>query len=69
MEGPYKMQKVFNNNLVELSTLSNDDKEKVNINKLKDYRHNDTLIIIMTNVIIVQKKSKLRWDFSSQCQT
>ncbi len=68
-KGPYKMQKVFNNNPVELSTLSNDDKEKVNINKLKDYWHNDTLIIIMTNVIIVQKKSKLGWDFSSQCQT
>ncbi len=36
-KGPYKVQKVFNNNMVELSTLSNDDMEKININKLKEY--------------------------------
>ncbi len=35
--GPYKVQIFFNNNTVELSTLSNDDMEKVNINKLKEY--------------------------------
>jgi hypothetical protein len=62
-KGPYRVQFVFNNNTVELSTLSNDDMEKVNINKLKEYWHNDTLVIIMTNVIIVQKKSKSKWDF------
>jgi hypothetical protein len=36
-KSPYEVQKVFNNNMVELSTLSNDDMEKVNINKLKEY--------------------------------
>jgi hypothetical protein len=35
-KGPYKVQKNFNNNTVELSTLCNDDMEKVNINKLKE---------------------------------
>jgi hypothetical protein len=33
---------------------------KININKLKEYRHNNTLVVIITNVIIVQKKSKLK---------
>jgi len=32
----YKVQLFFNNNTLELSTLSNDDMEKVNINKLKE---------------------------------
>jgi hypothetical protein len=36
-KGPYKVQLFFNNNTVELSTLSNDDMEKVNIIKLKKY--------------------------------
>ncbi len=61
-KGPYKVQIFFNNNMVKLSTLSNDDREKVNINKLKEYQHNDTPIIIMTNVVTIQKKSKSRWD-------
>jgi hypothetical protein len=61
-KGPYKVQKVFNNNTIKLSTLSNDDMEKVNIKKLKECRHNDTPIIVTTNVVIVQKKSKSRWD-------
>jgi hypothetical protein len=45
-----------------LSTLSNDDTWKVNIKKLKKYQHNDTLVVIMTNVVTVQKKSKSRWN-------
>jgi hypothetical protein len=56
------VQKKFNNNTVELSTLSNDDMEKVNITKLKEYRHNDTLVVVLINVINVQKKSKSKWD-------
>jgi len=48
--------------MVELSTLSNDGMEKVNINKLKEYRHNNTPVVVMTNVVIVQKKSKSKWD-------
>ncbi len=47
------MQIFFKNNKVKLSTLSNDDMEKVNINKLKEYQHTDTPIIIMTNVITI----------------
>jgi hypothetical protein len=35
---------------------------KININKLKEYQHNNILIVVITNVIIVQKKSKLKWD-------
>jgi hypothetical protein len=35
---------------------------KININKLKEYRQNNTLVVIITNVIFVQKKSKLKWD-------
>jgi hypothetical protein len=61
-KGPYKVQKIFNNNVVKLSTLSNDDMEKVIINKLKEYQHNNTPIVIMTNVVTVQKKYKLKWD-------
>jgi hypothetical protein len=61
-KGPYKVQKVFNNNTFKLSTLTNDDMEKVNIDKLKEYHHNNTPIIIMTNVVTIQKKSKLKWD-------
>jgi hypothetical protein len=61
-KGPYKVQIFFNNNTIKLSTLSNDDMEKLNINKLKEYQHNDTPILIMTNVVTIQKKSKLRWD-------
>jgi len=33
-KGPYKMHKVFNNNIVELTILGDDEVERVNINKL-----------------------------------
>lgn len=33
-QGPYKVQKIFDNNIVELSTMGNDGVERVNINKL-----------------------------------
>ncbi len=40
--------------MVKLSTLSNDhDMEKVNANKLKEYRHNDKLVVVMTNVVAI----------------
>ncbi len=35
---------------------------KINIKKLKEYRHNNTQVVLMTNVIIVQKKSKSKWN-------
>jgi len=40
---------MFDNNTMELSTISNEGAKKVNINKLKVYRHNNA----PTNVIIV----------------
>jgi hypothetical protein len=36
-KGPFKIQKMFDNNTVELSTISDEGVEKVNINKLKTY--------------------------------
>ncbi len=45
-----------------MSTLSNDDMDKVNINKLKEYWHNDTWVVVMANVVTIQKKSKSKWD-------
>jgi hypothetical protein len=29
--------------------------EKVNINKLKEYQQNDTLVVVMTNVVTIQR--------------
>jgi hypothetical protein len=34
-KGLYKVHKVFNNNIVKLTTLGDDEVERVNINKLK----------------------------------
>jgi hypothetical protein len=34
-KGPYKVHNFFNNNTVKLTTLGDDEVEKVNINKLK----------------------------------
>ncbi len=53
---PFKIQKKVNNNIMELSTISNDDIENININKLKGYHHDNTLIVIMTIIIIVNIK-------------
>jgi ribosomal protein L18E len=52
-KGPYKVQRNFNNNMDELSTLSNDDMEKINVNKLKEYQHNNKLVVVMTNVVAI----------------
>jgi hypothetical protein len=58
-ECPYKMQKIFNNNMVESSTLNNSDVEKVNINKLKKCHHGETPTIIMTIVVNIRRRVKL----------
>jgi hypothetical protein len=42
-EGPYKIHKIFNNNIVELTTMGNDEMGMANINKLKEYCHQLTL--------------------------
>ncbi len=46
---------------MELSTLNNNDVERVNINKLKKYQHGETPIIIMTVVVNIKRKIKLVW--------
>jgi hypothetical protein len=58
MGGPYKVQKIFNNSTVELSTLSNNDVERVNINKLKKYHHGETPTIIMTVIVNIKGRVK-----------
>lgn len=58
-EGPYKMQKKFNNNMVELSTLNNSDMERVNINKLKKCCHGETPTVIMTIIVNIIIRVKL----------
>jgi hypothetical protein len=55
-KGPFKIQKMFNNNIMESSTISNDDIENININKLKEYHHDNTLIVVMIIIIIVNIK-------------
>jgi hypothetical protein len=57
-EGPYKMQEMCNNNTVELNNLSNNDVERVNINKLKKYRFSETLTMVMTIVVNIERNVK-----------
>jgi hypothetical protein len=40
-KGPFKIQKVFDINTMELSTISDEGAERVNINKLRAYHHNN----------------------------
>jgi hypothetical protein len=47
LKGPF-IQKMFANNTVELSTISDEGVERININKLKVYHHNPP-----TNVTII----------------
>jgi hypothetical protein len=48
------------NNIVELTNLSNDDMERVNINKLKEYQHGEPPIVIVVIVVNCYKKT---WSF------
>ncbi len=48
------MQKIFDNNIVELSTMGNDDVERVNINKLKEYHHNFLPTNIMVTIVTIE---------------
>ncbi len=45
---------MYNNNIVEFSTLSNNDAERVNINKLKKYYHGEPCIVIMIIVVKIE---------------
>jgi hypothetical protein len=49
-KGPFKIQKMFDNNIVELSTISDEGVERININKLKVYRHNPPTNVIITTI-------------------
>jgi len=52
-KGPYKVHKTFNNNIVELTSLGDDEVEKVNINKLKKYNSKSVVVDVMVaNVYI-----------------
>jgi hypothetical protein len=52
-KGPYKVHKIFNNNIAELIIISDDEVEKININKLKEYHSKSVMADIMvTNVYV-----------------
>jgi hypothetical protein len=67
----------FNNNTVELSTISNEGAERVNINKLRVYHHNNPPTNVIIMVIIVDTKpsgkilnryrKKTKQNFHSSC--
>jgi hypothetical protein len=61
-KGLFKIQKIFDNNIMELSTISDEGAEKININKLKTYHHNNpqTNVIIMAIIIDTKYSRKNR---------
>ncbi len=61
-KGPFKIQKVFDNNIVELPTISDEGVERVNINKLNVYHHNNpqTNVIITTITIDTRPSGKIK---------
>jgi len=61
-KGSYKMHKAFNNNNVELITLGDDEVERVNINKIKEY-HSKSVVanIMVTNVHVKRYPNKYYW--------
>jgi hypothetical protein len=54
-KGPYKVRKTFNNNIVESTTLGDDEVEKVNINKLKEYHSKNVAVNIMVANVHVKR--------------
>jgi hypothetical protein len=52
-KGPFKIQKMFDNNTMELSTISDDEVKRVNINKLKTYHHDNPPIDVIITVITI----------------
>ncbi len=53
---PFKIQKVFDNNTMELSTISDEGVERVNINKLKAYQHDNWPIDAIITIVIVDTR-------------
>jgi hypothetical protein len=54
-KGPYKVHKTFNNNIIELTTLGDDEAEKVNINKLKEYHSKSVVTNLMVANVHVKR--------------
>jgi hypothetical protein len=54
-KGPYKVHKVFNNNTIELTTLGDDEVERVNINKLKEYHFKSVIANVMVANVYVER--------------
>ncbi len=54
-KGPFKIQKMFANNTMELSTINDERVEKIDINKLKVYHHNPPTNVIIVDVIVDTK--------------
>jgi len=53
-------KKCLNNNIVQLSTLTNEDITLVSVNKLKAYRNTIITVIVITIIIIItQDKNKI----------
>jgi hypothetical protein len=61
-KGPIKIQKMFNNNIVELSTINDEGAKRVKNNKLKAYYHNNpqTSVIIMVVIVETRRSGKIR---------
>jgi hypothetical protein len=60
--GPFKIQKMFDNNTMELSTISDERAKRININKLKAYQHNNppTNVIIEVVTVDTRPSGKIR---------
>jgi hypothetical protein len=54
-KGPYKICKAFNNNTIKLTTLGDDEVERVNINKLNEYHSKNMAIDIMVANVHVER--------------
>ncbi len=55
-KGPFKIQKMFDNNTIELSTMSNEGAKRVNINKLKVYHHNNPPTNVITMIVTIDTR-------------
>jgi hypothetical protein len=54
-KGPYKMHKAFNINNVELIIVGDNEVERVNINKLKEYHSKNVVTNIMATNVHVER--------------
>jgi hypothetical protein len=61
-KGLFKIQKMLNNNLMELLTISDEGAKRVNINKLKTYHCNNppTNVIIAAIIVDTRHSGKIR---------